>query len=157
MCMSNRDELMKSYRGPSIDASSKMLLYLAKWFQRKRFLEIEKPKTRIDYIWWPCLLTDQNKISNLNRGPLIDAFCQVSVHLAKQFQRRRYFRNWPTRNKNFLWQPYVYIWNLTYTWSDNPSMTKYASDAKFLISRIPLIGPVTRLGWRYRQKISLEP
>jgi hypothetical protein len=26
---------------------------------------------------------------NLYRGPSIDAFCQVSVHFAKQFQRRR--------------------------------------------------------------------
>jgi hypothetical protein len=29
------------------------------------------------------------KMSNLYRGPSIDAFYQVSVHLAKRFQRRR--------------------------------------------------------------------
>jgi hypothetical protein len=29
-------------------------------------------------------------MSNLYRGPSIDASCQVSVHLAKQFQRRRF-------------------------------------------------------------------
>jgi urease beta subunit len=29
-------------------------------------------------------------MSNLNRGSFIDASCQVSVHLAKQFQRRRF-------------------------------------------------------------------
>ena len=29
--------------------------------------------------------------SNLYRGPAIDASCQVSVHLAKRFQRRRFF------------------------------------------------------------------
>jgi hypothetical protein len=28
---------------------------------------------------------------------------QVSVHLVKQFQRRRFFRNQPIRNKNCLW------------------------------------------------------
>jgi len=32
---------------------------------------------------------DQDKMSNLYRGPSIDASYQVSVHLAKGFQRRR--------------------------------------------------------------------
>jgi hypothetical protein len=36
------------------------------------------------------LLTDQNEISNLYRGPSIDASYQVLVHLAKRFQRRRF-------------------------------------------------------------------
>jgi hypothetical protein len=31
---------------------------------------------------------DREKISNLYRGPSIDASYQVSVHLAKPFQRR---------------------------------------------------------------------
>jgi hypothetical protein len=39
-------------------------------------------------LWWPCLLTDRDKMSNLYRGPSIDASYQVSVHLAKRFQRR---------------------------------------------------------------------
>ena len=42
-------------------------------------------------LWWPCLLTDQDEMSNLYRGPAIDASYQVSVHLAKRFQRRRFF------------------------------------------------------------------
>jgi hypothetical protein len=33
----------------------------------------------------PCLLTDQDEMSNLYRGPSIDASYQVSVHLAKRF------------------------------------------------------------------------
>jgi hypothetical protein len=41
-------------------------------------------------LWWPCLLTDREEISNLYRGPSIDASYQVSVHLAKRFQRRRF-------------------------------------------------------------------
>jgi hypothetical protein len=41
-------------------------------------------------------------MSNLNRGPSIDASYQVSVHLAKLFQKR-FIRNGPTRNKNCLW------------------------------------------------------
>jgi len=35
------------------------------------------------------LLTDRDAKSNLCRGPSIDASYQVSVHLAKRFQRRR--------------------------------------------------------------------
>jgi hypothetical protein len=41
-------------------------------------------------LWWPWLLTDEDEMINLYRGPSIDAFYQVSVHLAKQFQRRRF-------------------------------------------------------------------
>jgi hypothetical protein len=41
-------------------------------------------------LWWPCLLTNQEEMSNLYRGPSIDASYQVSVHLAKRFQRRRF-------------------------------------------------------------------
>jgi hypothetical protein len=44
-------------------------------------------------------------MSNLYREPSIDASYQVSVHLAKRFQRRRFFRNQPIRNKNCLWWP----------------------------------------------------
>jgi hypothetical protein len=40
-------------------------------------------------LWQPCLLMDRDKMSNLYRGPSIDASYQVSVHLAKGFQRRR--------------------------------------------------------------------
>jgi hypothetical protein len=35
-----------------------------------------------------CLLTDEDEMSILYRGPSIDASYQVSVHLAKRFQRR---------------------------------------------------------------------
>jgi hypothetical protein len=43
--------------------------------------------------WWPCLLMDRDKMSSLYREPSIDAAYEVSVHLAKRFQRRRLFRN----------------------------------------------------------------
>jgi hypothetical protein len=41
-------------------------------------------------LWWPCLLMDRDEMSKLYRGPSIDASYQVSVHLAKRFQRRRF-------------------------------------------------------------------
>jgi hypothetical protein len=40
-------------------------------------------------LWRPCLLTDRDGMSNPNRGPSIDTSYQVSVHLAKRFQRGR--------------------------------------------------------------------
>ena len=51
------------------------------------------------------MLTDGEEISNLYRGPSIDASYQVSIHLAKWFQRKTFFRNRPIRNKNCLWWP----------------------------------------------------
>jgi hypothetical protein len=64
-----------------------------------------RPIRNKNYLWWPCLLMDRDKLSNVHREPAIDASHQVSVHLAKQFQRRRFFRNQPIRNKNCLWWP----------------------------------------------------
>ena len=43
-------------------------------------------------LWLPCLLMDRDEMSNLYRGPSIDASYQVSVHLALWFQRRRFFK-----------------------------------------------------------------
>jgi hypothetical protein len=42
-------------------------------------------------------------MSNLYRWPSNDASYQASIHLAKRFQRRRFFRNRLIRNKNCLW------------------------------------------------------
>jgi hypothetical protein len=41
-------------------------------------------------LWRSYLLTDRDEMSNIYRGPSIDASYQVSVHLAKRFQRRRF-------------------------------------------------------------------
>jgi hypothetical protein len=48
-----------------------------------------RPIRNKNFLWWPCLLMDRDEISNLYRGPSIDASYQVSVHLAEVFQRRR--------------------------------------------------------------------
>jgi hypothetical protein len=47
---------------------------------------------------------DQDKMSKLHRGPSIDASYQVSVHLAKRFQRRRFIKidHSKTRIENLL-------------------------------------------------------
>jgi hypothetical protein len=40
-------------------------------------------------LWRPCLSADRDEMGLLYREPSIDAFYQVSVHLAERFQRRR--------------------------------------------------------------------
>ena len=88
----------------SIGASHQISVHLAKQLQRKSFFR-NRPIWNKNCLWWPCLLTDQNEMSNLYTRRLIDASYQVSVHLAKWFQRKRFFRNQPIRNKNCLWRP----------------------------------------------------
>jgi hypothetical protein len=43
----DQDKMSNLYRGPSIDASYQVSVHLAKWFQRRRFLEIDQSETRI--------------------------------------------------------------------------------------------------------------
>jgi hypothetical protein len=45
------------------------------------------------------LLIDRDEISNLYRGPSIDASYKVSVHLAKGFQRRRFLKIGQSKKK----------------------------------------------------------
>ena len=52
-------------------------------------LKKNRPIRNKNCLWRPCLLMDRNEISNLYRGPSIDASYQVSVHMAEGFQRRR--------------------------------------------------------------------
>jgi hypothetical protein len=99
----DRDEMSILYRGSSIDASCQVSVHLAKRFQRRRFFR-NQPIRNKNYLWWPCLLMDQDKMSNIYRGSAIDASYQISVHLGKRFQRR-FFRNQPIRHKNGLWWP----------------------------------------------------
>jgi hypothetical protein len=68
-------------------------------------------------LWQPCLITDRNETSNLYRGPSIDASYQVSVHLAKWFQRWICF-NRPIRNKNCLWRPCLLTGNSCFWLAD---------------------------------------
>jgi hypothetical protein len=70
-------------RGPSKDASYQVLIHLGKRFQRRRFFR-NQPIRNKNGLWWPCLLTDRDEMSNLYREPSIDASYQVSVHLAKK-------------------------------------------------------------------------
>jgi hypothetical protein len=83
--------LRKLNTQPSIhvDASYQVAVHLARQFQRRRFFRY-RPIRNKNWLWWPCLLTDGDEMSNLHRGPSIDASCYVTVNLAKRFQRRRF-------------------------------------------------------------------
>ena len=89
--LTDRDEMSNLYRRPSIDASYQVLVHLPKRFQRRRFFR-NRPIRNKNSLWQPCLLTYRDEISNLYSGPSIDAFYQVSVHMAKRFQRGRFFQ-----------------------------------------------------------------
>ena len=45
--LADQVEISTICRGPSIDASYQVSVYLSKWFQRRRFLEIDQSETRI--------------------------------------------------------------------------------------------------------------
>jgi hypothetical protein len=82
--------LRKLNTQPSIhvDASYQVSVHLAGQFQSRRFFRYRQIRNK-NCLWWPCLLTDRDEMSILHRGHSIDASCNVSVNLAKRFQRRR--------------------------------------------------------------------
>jgi hypothetical protein len=53
----------------------------------KKKIEINEPIRNKNCLRRPCLLTDRNEMSNLYRGPAIDASYQVSIHLAKRVDK----------------------------------------------------------------------
>jgi hypothetical protein len=107
--LTDQNKVSNLYRGPSIDASSRVSADMAKRFQSRRFFLEICPIRNKHCRWRPCLLTDRDEMCKVYRGPSIDASYHVSVHLAKQFQRIRFFRYRPIRNKNCLWQPRLLI------------------------------------------------
>jgi Zn-finger protein len=83
----DRDKISTLYREPFIDASYQVSFHLAKRLEETIFRN--QPIRNKNCLWWPCLLMNRDDMSNLYRGLSIDASYQVSVHLARRFQRRR--------------------------------------------------------------------
>jgi hypothetical protein len=74
-------EIMASYL--SFNSLKARVISLNSLLQWRRFWKCTNQNK--NWLWWPCLLTDRDEMSNLYRGPSIDASYQVSVHLAKRF------------------------------------------------------------------------
>ena len=103
--------------------------------------EIKKnqPIRNKNCLWLPCLLMDRDKMCKPYRGPSIDASYQVTVHLAKWFQRRL-FRNQPIRNKNCLWRPCL----LTNRNEMSKLYRGHSIDASYQVS--------VHLAWRFQRR-----
>ena len=99
------DKISHLYRGTSINASYQVSVHLAKQFQRRRFFFRNQPIRNKNCLWRPCLLTDQNGMSNSHRGPSTDASYQVSVYLTKLCRSRRFLEIDQSEKKNCLWRP----------------------------------------------------
>jgi len=96
--------LRKLNTEPSIlGASYQILVHLATQFQRRLFRN--RPTRNKNCLWWPCLLTNRDELSNFYRGPSHNVSYKISFHLGKRIQRRFFFRHLLIRNKNCLWRP----------------------------------------------------
>jgi hypothetical protein len=101
--LTNRDEMSNLYRGPSIAATYQVSVHLAKRFQRRRFFyESTNQQHELPVL---AMFVNGSKMSNLYRGPSIDATYYISVHLAKRFRSRRFLGNLPISNTNCLCWP----------------------------------------------------
>ena len=78
-----------SNRGPSIDASYQVSVYLAKLCQSRKFLEIDQSDKRTVCGGHVCQQIG-TKWAIFIRGLSIDASYHVSDHMAMRFQRRRF-------------------------------------------------------------------
>ena len=76
------------YRGPSIDVLPSFGSFGKGVSEEKIFRN--PPIRNKNCLWQSGLLTNWDEMSNLYKSPFIDASYQVSVHLVKQFQRRRF-------------------------------------------------------------------
>ena len=84
MSLTFHSALRKLNTEPPIYVSYKVSVHFGKAVSEKIFRN--QPIRNKNCLWRPCLLMDLDEMSNLYRGPSY----QVSVHLAKRFQRRRF-------------------------------------------------------------------
>jgi hypothetical protein len=66
-------------------------LELSPFPQKNSFFFRKHTIINMNCLWLPCLLMDRDEMSNLYKGPVIDASYQVSVHLANKHGHHRQF------------------------------------------------------------------
>ena len=92
------DKMRNLCKGLSIDALNQVLIHFTKRVSERIFL-IYQPM-RKNHPWRPSIVPDHNKMRILYTGPSTAAPYQILFHLAKQFQRRKFLKYQPIRNKN---------------------------------------------------------
>ena len=101
--LTNQDEMCNLHSRLAIRCFLPSFLSLGQAVSEEKIC-LNRPIRNKNCLWQPCLLMDQDKISNLYRGTSVDASSKVSVLLDKRFQRIC-FRTRPIRNKNCMWRP----------------------------------------------------
>ena len=100
----DQNEMRPLYRGPSIHAYYQVSYHLAKRFQRKSCFR-NRPIRNKNCLWWPCLLTDQNRNEQFLQRTFHRCFLPCFGPFGQAVSEQKIFRNRPIRNKNCLWLP----------------------------------------------------
>jgi hypothetical protein len=72
--LTDQDEMSNLYKGLPLPSFGSFSQAVSEEMFKNR------PITKKNRLWRPCLLTDRNEITNRYRGTSIDASYQVSVH-----------------------------------------------------------------------------
>ena len=89
MSLTFHSALRKLNTEPSIGASHQISAHFGQAASEKKIFRNQPIKNK-NCLWQPCLLMNQDEMSNLYKGPSIDASYHVSHHLAERFQIRRF-------------------------------------------------------------------
>ena len=107
MSLTFHSTLRKLNTEPSIhvNASYQVSVHMAKQFQRRIFFR-KQPIRYKNCMWWPCLLTDRDEMSNLQSKRTFHRCFLTSFNTFGQaVSEEKIFTNRPIRNKNCLWWP----------------------------------------------------
>jgi hypothetical protein len=99
----DQNGMSNSHRGPSIDASYQVSVYLAKLCQRRRFLEIDQSEKKI--VCGGHVVNRLGQMSNLYKRTFHRCFLPSFGSFGHVVSEEKNFRNRPIRNKNRLWWP----------------------------------------------------
>ena len=95
--------MSNSHREPSIDASYQVSVYLAKLYQRRRFLEIDQSEKELSVVAMFVNRLGQNE--QTLKEDFHRCFLPSFGSFGHAVSEEKIFRNRPIRNKNRLWLP----------------------------------------------------